>query len=433
MEGTSDAAVSVLLVDDDAAARFGMQKLLSGRGHAVQTLAGCSLAIEELRKRPYEVVVTDLELPDGDGTQVVEWIGSHAPSITTVVVSAHLSPQRRDWLESRGVTALEKPVEQDALVAAVERALSRRGFFGVGIEVELFDYVQMIALSGRDKCIEVDVPGGRSAKIWFEHGDIVHVMFEGAVGEEAFYKLLGCGVGKFREHFFIAPEERSIFGSSMHLLMEAARRADEGELGASQSASAPVVEQTTKPYGSERETSSPSVSPSESGSTSTVHGLRDPSMIEDISDSMVMSVVYADESGVGEASRSGVYESAPWTASESGSMINPLDDPETRKLMLGQFFAYEGVSGVAILSSTGKVLAEELRSEVSLLTLAGFLMRGAARIARTLGQGVFDGVIAQSVTGRKLLMVAMGATSAVLVLDDGVDADALRLQILEDQ
>ena len=114
-------------------------------------------------------------------------------------------------------------------------------------------------------------------------------------------------------------------------------------------------------------------------------------------------------------------------------MINPLDDPETRRLMLGQFFAYEGVKGVAILSSTGKVLAEDLRSDPSQVTLAGFLMRGAARISRTLGQGVFDGVIADEGDGRTMLMVAMGATSAVLILDSSVDASALRREILEDQ
>ena len=74
-----------------------------------------------------------------------------------------------------------------------------------------------------------------------------------------------------------------------------------------------------------------------------------------------------------------------------------------------------------------------MRSELSLVTLAGFLMRGAARIARTLGQGLFDGVIAESRDGRKMLMVAMGATSAVLVLDADVDADALRREILEVQ
>jgi hypothetical protein len=107
-----------------------------------------------------------------------------------------------------------------------------------------------------------------------------------------------------------------------------------------------------------------------------------------------------------------------------------LDDPETRELMLGQFFEFEGVDGVAIISSTGKVLAESMGGNSSLVTLAGFYMRGAARIARSLGYNVFDGVIARSETGQQLVMVGMGATSAVLSIEPGSNPEQVRDEIM---
>ena len=98
--------------------------------------------------------------------------------------------------------------------------------------------------------------------------------------------------------------------------------------------------------------------------------------------------------------------------------------------MLGQFFEFEGVNGVAIISSTGKVLAENMGGNSSLVTLAGFYMRGAARIARSLGYNVFDGVIARSETGQQLVMVGMGATSAVLSIEQGADPEQVRDDIM---
>lgn len=98
--------------------------------------------------------------------------------------------------------------------------------------------------------------------------------------------------------------------------------------------------------------------------------------------------------------------------------------------MLGQFFEFEGVDGVAIISSTGKVLAENMGANSSLVTLAGFYMRGAARIARSLGYNVFDGVIARSETGQQLVMVGMGATSAVLSIAPGSDPEQVRDEVM---
>jgi hypothetical protein len=98
--------------------------------------------------------------------------------------------------------------------------------------------------------------------------------------------------------------------------------------------------------------------------------------------------------------------------------------------MLGQFFEFEGVDGVAIISSTGKVLAENMGANGSLVTLAGFYMRGAARIARALGYNVFDGVIARSETDQQLVMVGMGATSAVLSIASGNDPERVRDEIM---
>jgi predicted regulator of Ras-like GTPase activity (Roadblock/LC7/MglB family) len=115
---------------------------------------------------------------------------------------------------------------------------------------------------------------------------------------------------------------------------------------------------------------------------------------------------------------------------KKATTVDLLDDPETRDLMLGQFWQFEGVNGVAIISSTGKVIAEDMRNNSTVVTLAGFYMRGAARIARTLGYNVFDGVIARAANGQQMIMVGMGATSAVLSVAPGHDPEVIRDAIM---
>ncbi|MBC8067999.1 MAG: hypothetical protein IAG13_06660 [Deltaproteobacteria bacterium] len=124
-------------------------------------------------------------------------------------------------------------------------------------------------------------------------------------------------------------------------------------------------------------------------------------------------------------------ESSGPSAEDSAAMSTAaghaiFDDAETRSVMLDQFWQFEGINGVAIISSTGKVLAEDMRANSSLVTLAGFYMRGAARIARTLGFNVFDGVVARSVNGQQMVMVSMGAASAVLSVAPDADPELVR-------
>lgn len=388
----------MLVVDDEVNLRFAIERGLRKAGHHADSASTVRQAIERLRSQPYDTVVTDLRMPGGDGLELIQWLGSYSPSTKIVVVSAYITPAfRAEYGSSPTMAILEKPVELGRLIELVEQLGPRRGFYGNSIEVELFDYVQMVALSGRDKLVKVVTPVNEG-KIWFEHGDIVHAEFESYSGEIAFYKLLATGRGTFTEVFFTDPPKRTIMGSATGLLMEAARQMDEGTLGQDP---APDPGHHSDDETSFADLNEPAISEPEPEPAPPVEAfdpfdLRSPP------------------------------PPPPPPPEPQNSATGLLDDPETRELMLGQFFEFEGVDGVAIISSTGKVLAENMGANSSLVTLAGFYMRGAARIARSLGYNVFDGVIARSETGQQLVMVGMGATSAVLSIAPDSDPEQVR-------
>lgn len=453
-EGQTASASRVLVVDDEANLRFAIERGLKKAGHVADAAASVGQALERLRADPYDIVISDLRMPGGSGTELIKWLGAHSPSTKVVVVSAFVTNEFRENFRSKQLRILEKPVEFDKLLETVEELGPRKGFFGNAIEVELFDYVQMVALSGRDKLIEIKTPAS-SGLVWFEHGDICHVEYGEQTGEKAFYRLVAEGRGSFSERLFSDPPKRTIIGSSMHLLMEAARQMDEGTLGQDGDEASTEDGATSAPDEDEDETSFGDLGDDDDDEPLPATA----SMIEPVEDDFALPVDDDEESPAppsvpplpktappppptGLSGRPATAPqrsvpsatSSPSTASSApnrpGGQPNLLDDPETRELMLGQFFQFEGVNGVAIISSTGKVLAEDMRSNSSLVTLAGFYMRGAARIARDLGYNVFDGVIAKSVAGQQLLMVSMGATSAVLSVEIGCDPEEIRKEVM---
>ncbi|HWB76597.1 MAG TPA: response regulator [Nannocystaceae bacterium] len=459
----------VLIVDDEVNVRFAIERALRKVGMETGSATTVRHAIDRLRNEAYDAVVTDLRLPGGDGTQLVQWIGSYSPSTRVVIASAQIPDEvRATYGRSDGIRVVDKPIDSDALVVLLEEFGPRRGFYGNAIEVELFDYVQMIALSGRDKLIEVQTSGGKGL-IWFEHGDVVHCEFDQFRGELAFYKMLALNRGTFKEAFFSKPPRRTVTRSSTHMLIEAARQADEGILGevdvgapghirdeGSMSALAytpPTLAQTVAEPSSDdlegafeefedleveddaatNETAVPTPHVPEPAPAH--HGFDEPT--HRFPRGRTQPRVTAAPPIVGGAplpsSALAILdsESSSPSAEDSAAMSTAaghaiFDDPDTRSVMLDQFWQFEGINGVAIISSTGKVLAEDMRANSSLVTLAGFYMRGAARIARTLGFNVFDGVVARSVNGQQMVMVSMGAASAVLSVAPGADPEAVR-------
>ncbi|MEM6293243.1 MAG: DUF4388 domain-containing protein [Myxococcota bacterium] len=457
------AALRVLIVDDVEPRSAALQRSLRLAAIEPATSTTLDAALERLRTELFDLVVCDLRTSGEVGASLVEWVGRCAPSMKVLAIGDAVDEAFRERFGGLSIVRiLETPDDHNAVVEVLRALGPRRGFFGNSIEVELFDYVQMIALTGRDKLVEVETPRGLG-RIWFEHGDIVHAVFHQFRGELAFYKMLAAGRGTFREALFSEPPKRTVVRSSTHLLMEAARQTDEGTLG--QTGTVDEDEETSfgdlmeEDAGQDAETvygdgadgeedpptermirpsaatttgpQAPVLNDAEASGAMLASVARGESRDQDfaalVTDAIEMDPVpAAEELGPADSMIAAPRPRPEDSQAQMGGGHAVFDDPETRAAMLDQFWQFEGINGVAIISSTGKVLAEDMRSNSSLVTLAGFYMRGAARIARTLGYNVFDGVVARSVNGQQMVMVSMGAASAVLSVESGADPEAVR-------
>lgn len=122
----------ILVADDNDAMRDGMVLSLTRLGHDVQGVKGGADAIASYRKRPSDVVVTDLRMVPVDGIEVVRRLRELDPEATVVVVSAHGTIGTAvEAMRAGAMDFIEKPFPPEVLRARVEKAIEiareRRG------------------------------------------------------------------------------------------------------------------------------------------------------------------------------------------------------------------------------------------------------------------------------------------------------------------
>ena len=84
------AAHRVLLVDDDGAVRAMMNEGLQRKGFEVATAASVAEALRRIATESFDVLITDLHMPDpGDGFTVVSAMRHSHPNALTMLVSGY--------------------------------------------------------------------------------------------------------------------------------------------------------------------------------------------------------------------------------------------------------------------------------------------------------------------------------------------------------
>lgn len=114
----------LLLVEDDADSRAGLQKLLEASGYEVRSAASGHAALSIFREQTPEIVLLDLGLPDLDGTLVVRLMQAANPKVPIIVLSVITSEAR--ILEALRAGALGYLFKEDVgrLLPALSEALA---------------------------------------------------------------------------------------------------------------------------------------------------------------------------------------------------------------------------------------------------------------------------------------------------------------------
>lgn len=114
----------VLAVDDDKLIRMNLTLMLGREGLVVDTASTCREAKALLGMRAYGVILTDLDLPDASGLEVVRVAHALAPAAKVIVVTGSTSTITPSEAETAGAeSVLFKPFALADLMRHVRSAL----------------------------------------------------------------------------------------------------------------------------------------------------------------------------------------------------------------------------------------------------------------------------------------------------------------------
>jgi CheY-like chemotaxis protein len=116
----------ILVVDDEPDVAAVVQDVLATAGHEVDTATSGSVALRMIELTAYDIVFTDLGMPDMSGWEVAEKINEQRPGLAVVLVTGWGTSLDEADATKRGITAVvQKPFEIDELLKIAHGVLSR--------------------------------------------------------------------------------------------------------------------------------------------------------------------------------------------------------------------------------------------------------------------------------------------------------------------
>jgi NADH-quinone oxidoreductase subunit E/NADP-reducing hydrogenase subunit HndA len=141
---------SVLVVDDEQIVLKSCERILVPEGYAVNTAASAKTALEMLDTSQYDLIITDLKMPEMDGLEFMRLVRRKNPDINIVVITGYPSQESiKEALSLRIIDYLPKPFSPSHLLEVTNNAILLKKK-GVAPEPEVEDYTEIVATKLND-------------------------------------------------------------------------------------------------------------------------------------------------------------------------------------------------------------------------------------------------------------------------------------------
>lgn len=147
-------SASVLIIDDHPLVRDGIRKSLAAAGfNCVGEAGSLKEAIAMIALHKPDVITVDLNLPDGNGLEIITWARKHSSSIAIIVLSLENDLELVSAASQSGAQGfISKSESADRLIVAINSVLA---------QPTLFISTHTIALLGRQKVQDLLSPRER--------------------------------------------------------------------------------------------------------------------------------------------------------------------------------------------------------------------------------------------------------------------------------
>lgn len=117
----------ILVIDDEDIVRTSCSRALVPEGYEVKAAKNGLEGLKMIGDEKFDLVLTDLKMPDMDGIEVLKRIKEGWPEIEVIIITGYQTVDTAvKSIKLGAFDYIEKPFTPDALVAAVVKALNRK-------------------------------------------------------------------------------------------------------------------------------------------------------------------------------------------------------------------------------------------------------------------------------------------------------------------
>jgi DNA-binding NtrC family response regulator len=117
---------SILIIDDEAGIQTLLGQTLAGEGYDVRTVSTARHALKLIRDEGFDVVISDISLPDADGLDLAREISMEFPHVSVIAMSGFMAAIPRARLHDAGIAAtLQKPFTARQLLCSLSKVPQR--------------------------------------------------------------------------------------------------------------------------------------------------------------------------------------------------------------------------------------------------------------------------------------------------------------------
>jgi DNA-binding NtrC family response regulator len=117
----------ILVIDDEGIVRTSCVRTLKPEGYDVVSAQNGSEGLRMLEERKFDVVLTDLKMPDIDGIEVLRKVRETWPDTEVIIITGYQTVDTAvKSIKLGAFDYIEKPFTPDTLIAAVTNAMAHK-------------------------------------------------------------------------------------------------------------------------------------------------------------------------------------------------------------------------------------------------------------------------------------------------------------------
>ncbi len=198
---------TILIADDDIVLLQLLEKEFEKHCNQFEVILveNGAASINVLKTRPVDLLITDLQMPEADGLEVLAYVRRHHPGLPCIIMTSyaetykefetlvHLNAPTLDDLNTRNaIRFYSKPFDAELLVENVIKLLSYDVPAGVLKGISVASFIQMIAMENKSCALEIRSPDEKAGFLYFKDGVLGQAMYGDLQDEEAAIRIIGA-------------------------------------------------------------------------------------------------------------------------------------------------------------------------------------------------------------------------------------------------